>query len=361
MARWGLMGAGAVSSHFAASLQLVPNATIQAVTSRSVERASSFASSYGAARFYTGYSEMLADPNVDIVYVATPTAFHAAHAVEALEAGKSVLVEKPFAATKDQAKQIVDAARAAGRFCMEGMWMRFVPTVQDIRRRVLEGEIGTPRLLQADIGFHIPFDANSRYYSREAGGGVILDLGIYGLSLAQYLLGWPDALDAQIYEAPNGVDEQASIVLMCGETMVQITCSFAGRLTNTARLVGSAATIDIHEPFFAPRGYSLERTTGGKTAPDKTNTVQRGIFDRYPSLATWRHRVRPLVQLLQGRRRNVTHSFKGYGYQFEAMEAQRCLTAGQLESETMPLNDSVRLIELADLALHEQSRQRIAG
>jgi predicted dehydrogenase len=344
------MGAGAVSSHFAASLQLVPNARIQAVSSRSEARASSFARSYGAVSCYTDYADMLADPDVDIVYIATPTALHAAHAVEALEAGKPVLVEKPFASTRSEAERIVDAARAAGRFCMEGMWMRFVPAVQDVRRRVLAGEIGTPRLLQADIGFQIPYDADSRYYSREAGGGVILDLGIYGLSLVQYLLGWPDALDAQICAAPNGVDEQASIVLKCGEAMAQITCSFAGRLSNTAHLVGSAATVEIQEPFFAPRGYTLERTPGGGGHSETKQTVERGVFDRYPSLAAWRHRARPLVQKLKGRRRNVVHSFKGYGYQFEAMEAQRCLATGLLESETMPLRDSVRLIELADLA-----------
>ena len=351
MARWGLMGAGGVSCHFAASLQFVPNATIQAVVSRSQERASSFARSYGAKEFYTDYTDMLADPAVEIVYVATPTAFHAAHAIQALEAGKAVLVEKPFAATKEEAQQIADAARASGRFCMEGMWMRFVPAVQDIRRAVLAGELGTPRLLQADIGFHIPYAADSRFYSREAGGGVILDLGIYGLSLAQYLLGWPDSLDAQIFEAPNGVDEQASISLKCGETMVQIMCSFAGRLTNTARLAGTDATIEVHEPFFAPHAYTLERMTQSPSASHRSNTVKRSVFDRYPLLARFRHSARPLVQRLRGRRANVSHRFNGYGYQFEAMEAQRCLAAGLTESKTMPLDDSVRLIELVDRAL----------
>lgn len=349
MIRWGFMGAGGVSRQFAASLRHLSDARAWAVTSRTPERARAFAHDFGIGHWHTDYDTMLADPALDVVYVATPTAYHDEHALKAIAAGKAVLVEKPFAVTPERARRVVEAARAAGVFCMEGMWMRFMPAMQALERMIAAGDIGEPRLLQAELGFQIPYDERSRYYSAELGGGALLDLGVYLLWLAHSLLGKPRGSSAEMIRSPTGVDEQMSIVLRYEHALASLSCGFVNRARNNALIVGTAGTIHLHAPLYAPKRLTLERSsTRGRADVEGIASGWRNTVERSATLVAIKHWITPIARALLGKRRRFRHGFRGFGYQFEAAEVARCLEQGELESPIVPLADSIAVLELVE-------------
>ena len=210
--RWGILGTGKIAVDFGLALQLVKDAELQAIASRNVKKAKQFAKNLGAARYFDNYDDLVADPNIDIVYIATPNALHKEHSLLALNAGKPVLCEKPFALTADEAQTVIDVARSKGLFCMEAMWIRFIPAMQAVKQCVTKGEIGDINLLIADMGY--PASASShRSLFNPQGGGVLLDRGIYLISLAYFLLGKPDGIVSQARLNAQGIDEQISILL----------------------------------------------------------------------------------------------------------------------------------------------------
>ena len=179
--RWGIVGPGRIAEKVAADFALLPSAKLAAVASRSVERARAFALRHGieTSRAYGSYAELFADDTVDVVYLATPNPRHHRHALEALEAGKNLVVEKPFTLTYEGAREVVARAKSSGRFVMEGMWTRFQPAVQRVRELVHEGAIGELRGLEVDLGIQAPSDAHDRFFSKELGGGALFDLGVF--------------------------------------------------------------------------------------------------------------------------------------------------------------------------------------
>ena len=211
--RWGILGTGTVAGHFASALALVRDAELHAVASRSGDRARSFAKDFGVKRAYGAYEELVDDDRVDVVYVATPNTTHKQLVILALEHGKAVLCEKPFAMNAEEACSISDVARRSGRFCMEGMWMRFVPLMRELVTLVRRKTIGPLRLVTASVGYPCAFDATSRLFDPRLGGGVMLDLGIYALSFAFQFLGRPSGVVARAVVGASGVDEQASVLL----------------------------------------------------------------------------------------------------------------------------------------------------
>ncbi|WP_308621573.1 Gfo/Idh/MocA family oxidoreductase [Massilia sp. Se16.2.3] len=194
LVHWGILGTGGIARAFALALRDTPGACLAAVGSRTLASSTAFVAELGApagARACGSYEELVATPDVDIVYIATPHPLHAVNALMALDAGKPVLVEKPFAMSLREAEAVVAKARDKKLFLMEAMWTRFMPALEALKRVVDAGEIGTPTLLQADFGFSAPLDPEHRVNKRALGGGALLDLGIYPLSIASAILASP--------------------------------------------------------------------------------------------------------------------------------------------------------------------------
>jgi predicted dehydrogenase len=344
--RWGVLGSGRVSQEFVHSLRLLPHARLCAIASRTRDHAERFAAEHGV-RAYADLAAFFADPDIDIVYIATPPALHEEHALAAIGNGKAVLCEKPFATSAASARRIAEAAREARVFCMEAMWMRFIPLVRELKTLIERGEIGDVRLLQAELGFPIPYREGSRYYDLTLGGGVLLDLGVYPLSLAFYLLGLPSDVQAFV-ASDHGIDEQVCVTLQYPNALAQLTCTFANRTRNSAFLLGTGGQIEIDAPLYAPTGMTLTRSPARAGAPGAARPWEP-LVDKRPLLVELRRRLTPTLKpLLRRNQQRITRNFSGFGYQFEAEEAMRCMWANELESPIMPLGETVALLELLD-------------
>jgi predicted dehydrogenase len=222
---WGIIGLGGIAARFAGALLSDCNARIGGVLSRQAAKAERFAAAVNA-RPYTAMDAFLDDPSIQIVYIASPHTFHMAQAIACLERGKAVLIEKPIAATAADAASIVAAALAAKCFAMEAMWTRFLPATREAKRLVNAGAIGPLKGFQANLSFAQLDDPASRLFDPALGGGSLLDLGVYPLSLAVHFLGVPKSVSGITLRASTGVDRQASITLDHGDALSTISCGF---------------------------------------------------------------------------------------------------------------------------------------
>src|SRR5919202_3040042 len=194
--RWGVVGPGRIAEKVVEDFAVVDGARAVAVASRSLQRAQDFAARHDVERAHGSYAGILADPDVDVLYIATPHPRHHAIALAGLRAGKALLVEKAFTATVAGAREVVDLSRQTGVFAMEAMWTRFQPAVVRLRELIADGAIGEVRSVQADLGVQREFDPTDRLFAKELGGGALLDLGVYVVSFAQMVLGDPDTVRA---------------------------------------------------------------------------------------------------------------------------------------------------------------------
>ena len=309
--RWGILGTGKISRAFANALKDVPGAVLAAVGSRSQDKAAAFADEFGASARY-GSCELLAQAEgVDLIYIGTPHPEHAANALMALRAGKGVLCEKPFTMNLREAEQVVTFARSKRLFLMEAMWTRYLPAYQEVQRILASGEIGTPRQVVADFGFAANFGPEHRVFNPELGGGALLDLGIYPLSVAAGLLGPVLEVRAQAQMGPTGVDVQTGFTLKHeGGAMSVCSCSLLARTP-------------------------AELTVSGERGQVRMNTM----FHRATSVT---------VTLEDGSERTIETPYLGNGYVHEAIEAQRCWREGLLESPSMTLNETLALMGVMD-------------
>jgi predicted dehydrogenase len=323
-----------------AALSEVPGAVLGAVASRDPERARAFARSAGnEVAVHDRLELLLADPSIDAVYVATPANLHRAHVLLALAAGKAVLCEKPLALDAGQAREIAAAAAEKKVFCMEAMWMRFTPAARELQAMVKAGRIGRPLSVEASLGFHYRRDLADRLFDPARGGGALLDLGVYPISLVVWLLGRPERVQGQLVVGVTGVDEQASAVLgFAGGAQARIAASLGARLGNDARVSGDAAVVRLHEPLYCPE--LLTRTEAGPISLGPTTGVRQAVRLRAPR---W---VRRLGGALRTRRVRRPVRGNGMGHQIE--EVHRCLAAGELQSPLMPLDDSVATLDVVD-------------
>lgn len=309
--RWGILGTGNIAGLFAEGLAAAQDAQLVAVGSRSEESATTFAERFNIPRRHGSYQALAEDPEVDVVYVSTPHPLHWQNCLALIAQNKAVLCEKPFAINGGQAEQVIAAAREKGTFLMEAMWTRYIPATVRAREMVMDGTVGEVRMIQADFGFRAPPEPESRLFSKALGGGSLLDVGIYPLSLASMLLG-PDPVDviASAHLGSTGVDEQAAMVLKYDSGQLAV-CSSALRVNTPieATIIGTLGSIRIHSPFYRSTGI----------------TLKRGDKEDYFNV--------PL---------------RGNGYNYEAEEVGRCLRAGQLESATMPLDETLALMRLMD-------------
>jgi predicted dehydrogenase len=314
--RWGIAATGTMAEVFVADFAHVPDATITAVGSRRPESAGHFATKHAIPTAHGSYRALVEDPDVDVVYVATPHPQHHAIARAAIEAGKAVLVEKAFTATLAGAKELVESARARGVFCMEAMWTRFQPVVAHARDLVAAGEIGEVRAVQADLGAFRAYDEASRLFAPQLGGGATLDLGVYVVSIAQHFLGNPDRVHAAGTTYPNGVDASVSILLGYDDgRSAALFASLESETAGRAVIAGTRGSIEIAPRFHHPDTLILRRP----------GTTARTI-------------VKPPV---------------GIGYCHEAIEVNRCLTHGLTESPVMTLQDTLDVQAVLDAVLDQ--------
>jgi predicted dehydrogenase len=344
--RWGMLGAGSIARLFARDLQHVPDAELAAVASRSPAKLREMASAYPRARIYDDYSALVHDSAVDIVYIATTNQLHRDHALLCLEAGKPVLCEKPFTMTAEEARTVVDVARRRRLFCMEAMWTRCLPLMRALPALLASGAIGDVRMLRADFGSLPPFDPDNRYFNPALGGGAMLDLGVYLLSLASFLFGFPRSIVSEASIGKTGVDEQSAALLAYENGRIAtIACSVVTRLPTEALIVGTRGQIKIHAPVHRPSALTLT-VFADRRADTRAGAPTAGASSLADELSS------PLRRLIDRVRRRqpglLEYPYEGQGYRFEAAEAMRCLRAGETESPVMPLNETLEIMQTLD-------------
>ena len=309
--RWGILGTGKIARAFATALQDVPDAVLAGVASRSRDKAEAFAAEFHAGAAYASYEALVAADGIDLVYVATPHPQHVGNALLALGAGKGVLVEKPFTMNVREAEQLIAAARTSGLFLMEAMWTRFMPALAEVKRLIAAGEIGSVQQVVADFGFTASFGPEHRVFNPELGGGALLDLGIYPLSIAASLLGPVVDVKAQASMGPTGVDVQTGFTMKHESgAMAACSCSFLARTPGELTVSGSRGHIRMNTMF---------------------------------------HRARSVtVALDDGSTRTIATPYLGNGYVHEVIEAQRCWREGLIESPGMTHDETLALMNVMD-------------
>jgi predicted dehydrogenase len=317
--RWGIIGTGSIAATLTADLELTDSGRVVAVGSRHQESADRFADQFGIPHRHSSYADLVTDPDVDVVYVATPHPMHHADARLALDAGRPVLVEKPFTMNAAEAHDLVDTARAKGLFLMEAMWTRFLPHMAEVRRLIADGSLGDIVTVVADHGQWFPKDPNSRLFDPGLGGGALLDLGVYPVSFASMILGAPDRIVAMIDPAFSGVDGQTSMLFgYTNGAQAVLTCTSSARTPTRAAIAGTDARIEIDGDFYAPTSFTL---------------VPR---DGTPSRFAQAHR--------------------GRGLHHEADEVARCLREGLLESPLMPLDETISIMQTMEAVLAQAAQ-----
>lgn len=308
---WGIIATGAIARKFSEGLVFAPGANKYAVASRNPEKAKEFALEYGFTKSYGNYEDLLADPDVDIVYIATPHQFHAQNAVAALNAKKAVLCEKPFAANASQAKETVSVARENKCLLMEAMWTRFIPAVNKVNEIIEQGEIGKLRMITGDFGYRTDLESERRLFDPSACGGGLMDVGIYPVSLASTIFKeQPEEIKALAEIGETSVDEQSAYLFRYADGKMAVLYSAIRTETPAeANIMGTTGRIRIHAPFYMSKKISLVKN-GIETVMDIP--------------------------------------YQGNGYQFEAIEMMRCMEEGLWESPHMPLDESVAIMETMD-------------
>lgn len=258
--RWGVLAPGGIATDWVAALHANTDQRVVAVASRSGERAAQFAQKHGIERSYGNYEQLVADPDVDIVYIAAPNVFHQPLALLAIAAGKNVLIEKPLGVDAADAQVIVDAARAAGVFAMEAMWTRFLPQTTIIAQLLAEGALGDVTTVTADFGANFGEPSGQPVFDPTMGGGSLRDIGIYPVWFSQFVLGVPSAAVATGRMLASGVDAQAAMILdhASGAQAVLHTTMRADTPTE-ARISGTGARVEVRTPFYAPNGFAFVR------------------------------------------------------------------------------------------------------
>jgi predicted dehydrogenase len=256
--RWGIVGPGWIAGEFTKALRTHTAQRVVAVSSRSLERASSFAATHGIELALGSTEHLVTHPDVDVVYVATPQSEHLETGLAAIAAGKHVLIEKPITVSAAEARTLAEAARAAGVLVMEAMWSRYLPQASVIRRLLADGVLGELRAVLADHGQAITADPQHRLYRPELGGGALLDLGIYPVQLSSMVLGAPTRVVAVGGMTETGVDAYSTLVLTHhGAAQSTLYSSILARTPMTAVIAGSEATISIDGSFYTPTSFTV--------------------------------------------------------------------------------------------------------
>ena len=306
----GILAPGRIAHKFADAVARLTGSRVVAVASRSLVRAEAFAREHGIPEAYAGYEGLVADPDVDAVYVAAPHSHHRDLAVLALQAGKPVLVEKPLARNAAEVGEIFAAAESSGVFAMEAMWTRFLPHMVGVRAAVEQGAIGEPIAVAADHGQAFAVDPTSRFYDPALAGGAVLDLGVYPVAFAVDLFGAPVTVRAQGQLTTTGVDGQVGMLLgYAGRRLAVLHTTMWARTPTKAAVSGTAGRIEIDSPCYGPTTATVHPADGAPWTID-------GVVDN--------------------------------GFQYEAAEVARCIAEGWLESPLMTWDSSRAVVAVLD-------------
>ena len=308
---WGIIGPGKIANSFASSFSSIPDARLYAVASRDPEKARSFAKLYNIQKSYDSYDSLANDPDIDIVYIATPHVYHREQTLLCLHNRKAVLCEKPLTLNHNDALEMIEAARMNNVFLMEAMWSRFFPTTIKTLKLIQEGVIGDVKYLRADFGFKSPTkDPKSRLFDLALGGGALLDVGVYPLFLALLILGKPDAIRSFATLADTGADETTNAIFHYKNgAIANILSSIVVDTPKDAEIIGTKGTITINTPWHKASSVTL------KIGNDETR------FD-FP--------------------------YDGTGFEYQIQEVMRCLHNNKKESDLMPFDLSLMMAEVSD-------------
>lgn len=310
--RWGLMGAGRISGSFATALSVLEDAQIYAIASRNIEKGTAFAKEYGVTKAYGSYEEMIDDPEVDIVYIGTPIQQHYEHIKMCLEADKNVMCEKAITADSKQAAEVVALAREKHLFLMEAMWTKCQPVFRQIKQWVADGVLGDIQAM--DLKFYTMAGEGHRLYKKELAGGALLDLGYYPVTYACDLLGYyPKQVISHAIIGEREVDYLDSIVLEYeAGRFAHLSCGLGSEKMISLYILGTKGRITMQkEPFFLAQN------------------VEVLDFDNH------------VLASFEG-------TFMKNGYEFEAIEAMKCIREGRNESDLIKLDDSVAVMKILD-------------
>ncbi len=309
--RWGILGTGRIAGKFAVALNHVEDAELYGVASRSEEKAANFAMEYSASKQFHDYESLAADPDIDVVYIATPHSLHRDNCLMCLQHGKAVLCEKPFTINAMEAAAVIDFARRRQLFLMEAMWTRFIPAAIKLKELIEDNVIGDIQYLFAGGAILPDFDPDFYVFRKELGGGVLLDAGVYLVSLASWLLGIPDRIQSAAKLSRRGVDDHDAILLEYDSgAIASMYVSMRTKSRPDITVLGSKGKIYVHPPLFCPSRITLS------------------LFDAEET--------------------EITLPIESNGYQFEIMEVNRCLREGKTESDVMPLDETQEIMRMMD-------------
>jgi predicted dehydrogenase len=312
--RWGILACGKIARKFASDLQFVSGSKLVAAGSRAEDNARKFANEFSIPHIHGSYDSLVNDPEVDVIYVASPHGQHHEHVLLCLNNNKAVLCEKAFAINWSQAKEMIDLARDKKLFLMEALWTKFLPHFQTVMDMLRSGKLGKLRNVLVNFGFIPPEPVPQRLYDPALGGGSLLDIGIYCVFIAISALGRPDKIEALMSPAPTGVDEQLAVNFeYAGGQLAQLFSSFSTNLPTEAEISGDQGRIRLTSRFYEP-GTTIEYY------PGKVDSRQIIPF----------------------------HKEAGSGYQFQARHVVECLRMGLTESPVMRHEDSLLLMETMD-------------
>ncbi|CAN5245452.1 Gfo/Idh/MocA family oxidoreductase [soil metagenome] len=321
--RWGILATGGIAQAFATDLALLSEVEIAAVASRRLESAQEFAAAHGVGKAYGAYAELVEDPEVDVVYVATPHALHKEHTLLALEAGKPVLCEKAITLREDDAADLVAAARTLGLFLMEAMWMRCNPVIRRLQQVLDSGAVGSVQQVRADLGFVVDRPPTDRLLDPALGGGVLLDMGIYPLTFAYLFLGEPTHVTATAAKSEAGIDVNLAVAQSYDSGAVAaLTASMTGHTPRTASIATDRGVFELTNGFHHPTSATWTSSSG------EVETLREPVI--------------------------------GTGLANEALEVVRCLRNGETQSPLVPLEDTVALMRQMD-AIRDQIGVRYPG
>jgi len=308
---WGIIGPGKIADRFASSFKSIPDAQLYAVASRDLERSRSFAKLYDIQKSYGSYDALANDPDVDVVYIATPHAYHREQTLLCVHNKKAVLCEKPLTLNHNDALEMIEAAKKNNVFFMEAMWSRFFPTTIKTLKLIQEGAIGEVKYLRADFGFKSPTkDPKSRLFDLALGGGALLDVGVYPLFLALLILGKPDAIRSFATLADTGADETTNAIFHYKDgAIANILSSIVVDTPKDAEIIGTKGIITINTPWHKASSVTLKI--------DENETR----FD-FP--------------------------YEGTGFEYQIQEVMRCLQHNKKESDLMPFELSLMMAEVSD-------------
>jgi len=310
--RWGILGTGSIAKKFAKGLQILPEADLVAVGSRAANTAERFAHAFGIPHQYSSYDELANDPDVDVVYIATPHPFHMENTILSLKAGKAVLCEKPFAINAGQAQQMVNVARTKKLFLMEAMWTRFLPVIVKVREWLQQGLIGEVRMFRANLGFKADWIPKHRLFNPELGGGALLDVGVYCVSMSSMVFAKPPMkITGLAHIGQTRVDEQSALILSYDKGQLAVlTCAVSTNIVNDAIISGTKGSIRVGPPFYCATEATL--SVDGKDE------------------------------------QTINMPLEGNGYNYQAQEVMQCLRTKKLESDIMSLNETLSIMKTMD-------------